>query len=44
MLEIILIPDSEPIPRPVAKDMVSLPTRFRIDADFNKDTCFIFIN
>ena len=38
MLEIILTPASEPIPRSIAKEIVSLPTRFMIDADCNKDT------
>ena len=37
MSEIILTPDSEPIPRSIANDIVSLPTKLIMDADFNKD-------
>ena len=37
MLEIILTPDSEPTPISIAKEIVSLPTKFIIDADFNRE-------
>ncbi len=40
--EITLTPDSEPIPRPVAKEIVSLPTKFKIDADLSRDTAHFY--
>jgi len=33
----ILTPDSEPIPRSIAKEIVSRPTKFIMDADFKKE-------